>query len=775
MTGFIYTIRRFKSATVLNFIGLVIAMFAYYVLMTQINYTCGYNKGLLDYENLYRVENCGENSWGTYVNRPSMEKLATDVPQVESIALLGAMGMSLQYTYDINGYKVKLTTMCYRTGSLETFGVKLVDGSLKDALSGDGAVIPASVAKTYFGKTDVAGETIYFPLKSQKIRIVAVYEDFPENCSVKNVIYFDMKDRGKEDYTTWSYNAFVRLKDGADPVKAARAFEKLVMDNEEKGTFMRFTPVADTYMSGFDTDVDKGSPGMLMVLQLSCLMILLVAVINFANFTLAEAPSRVKSITTHRMLGGNVWLIRLKLVFEGIITSVVAMLVALVGIAAFGQFHDAQELFLGSTAIMDNLGIVAQLVGISVAIGLVATVYPSWYLTSFPMVTVMKSSFATTPKGLRLRRVLVGIQLLVSTILICFYGITNLQKYYVSNCDFGYDKDEVLYVEFDLSIPQDKKYTMKEEVQKIPGVESASLSQTVLGLSDLMMSWGRPGKKDDETLYFRCLPVDADYLRVYGMEILEGRDFHKGERDVAIVNDALVRKYPYVKVHEPFSPKESATVVGICNSPRAGTAHSDNANSPAIFLVFGPSYDGWGDRWEYISIRVGKNVDKVKVKHEVEALLSKYWVEGEPECHFLDQDLDDIYREDFVFISQVTMFSAMALAITLIGVFCLTMFETEYRRKEIAIRKVLGCSETGIISMLVSQYIIILFIAFAIASPIAWILGNEWLQSFEERTVIYWWIFPLALIIIGFVLVTTIVVQSWKVANMNPMESVRTE
>ncbi|MBP5479395.1 MAG: FtsX-like permease family protein, partial [Bacteroidaceae bacterium] len=130
---------------------------------------------------------------------------------------------------------------------------------------------------------------------------------------------------------------------------------------------------------------------------------------------------------------------------------------------------------------------------------------------------------------------------------------------------------------------------------------------------------------------------------------------------------------------------------------------------------------------------------------------------------------------DFVFISQVTMFSAMALAITLIGVFCLTMFETEYRRKEIAIRKVLGCSETGIISMLVSLYIIILFIAFAIASPIAWILGNEWLHSFEERTVIYWWIFPLALIIIGFVLITTIVIQSWKVANMNPMESVRTE
>ena len=164
MTGFIYTIRRFKSATALNFIGLVIAMFAYYVLMTQINYTCGYNKGLLDYENLYRVENCGENSWGTYVNRPSMEKLANDVQQVESIALFGGMGMSMEYTYDINGYKVKLTTMSYRTGSLETFGVKLVDGSLDDALSGNAAVIPASVAKTYFVKTDVAGETFYFPL-----------------------------------------------------------------------------------------------------------------------------------------------------------------------------------------------------------------------------------------------------------------------------------------------------------------------------------------------------------------------------------------------------------------------------------------------------------------------------------------------------------------------------------------------------------------------------------------------------------------------------------
>ena len=182
MTGFIYTIRRFKSATALNFIGLVIAMFAYYVLMTQINYTCGYNKGLPDYENLYRVEMSGPfeaGKWNTYLSPAYIERASTDVPDVEDVALFECSGY--QRSYDINGNKAELVTMKYKKGSLKMFGVKVLDGSADNVRVGEDVLIPASVAKTYFGRVNVAGERLYRKAWDKWLTIAAVYEDFPDN------------------------------------------------------------------------------------------------------------------------------------------------------------------------------------------------------------------------------------------------------------------------------------------------------------------------------------------------------------------------------------------------------------------------------------------------------------------------------------------------------------------------------------------------------------------------------------------------------------------
>ena len=773
MTGFIYTIRRFKSATALNFIGLVIAMFAYYVLMTQINYTCGYNKGLPDYENLYRVEMSGPfeaGKWNTYLSPAYIERASTDVPDVEEVALFECSGY--QRSYDINGNKAELVTMKYRKGSLKMFGLKVLDGSADNVRVGEDVLIPASVAKTYFGRVNVAGERLYYKAWDKWLTIAAVYEDFPDNCLVHNAVFLDMSNKLKTEWGNWSFTGYVRLKAGADPVAVARIYNKALPESKVQ---FRFSPVADTYMSKVSTKTDKGSPGMLIVLELSCLIIMLVAAINFANFSLAEAPSRVKSVTTHRMLGGNVWLLRLKLVGEGVITSVTAMLFAFVLLAAMQQFPDFTGLFNGSLALMDNCDIILQLSGLSVLIGVVATVYPSWYLTSFPMVTVMRSSFATSPKGLGLRKCLVWVQLLVSTLLVCLFGIVNMQKYYVSYCDFGYDKDEVMYIEFSYGeFGLGNKLSMKNEVLKIPGVEAASVCGVTLGSSDDFNQCAAVAKDDASNIIsFRYIPVDKDFFKVYGISIIEGREFKDEEAGVTIVNEAFIRKNPFVKLNDCVFRGDSTMIVGICPDVRLGTAHTDNANFPALFDLCDYSMEDWTDRLPYLCLRVSANVDKVKVKHEVEALLSKYWKDGVPECHFLEQDLDDIYREDFIFISQVTMFSALALAITLIGVFCLTMFETEYRRKEIAIRKVLGCSESGILAMLVKHYLIILLAAFAIAAPLALYLGTEWLQSFEERTRIYWWLFPVALLVVGLVLTGTVVAQSWRVANENPVGNLK--
>jgi putative ABC transport system permease protein len=165
----------------------------------------------------------------------------------------------------------------------------------------------------------------------------------------------------------------------------------------------------------------------------------------------------------------------------------------------------------------------------------------------------------------------------------------------------------------------------------------------------------------------------------------------------------------------------------------------------------------------------------VELRHQIEDKLREMGDGSEVGVRFLDQQLENLYQEEFRFIHQVLLFSVICLIITLIGVFCLTLFETEYRRKEIGIRKVFGSTEEAILLLLSRRYAILLLLSFLIAAPIGWYLGHEWLQSFTERTPIYWWLFPLALAAVSFITLATVCIQGWRAATENPVNSIKTE
>ena len=163
------------------------------------------------------------------------------------------------------------------------------------------------------------------------------------------------------------------------------------------------------------------------------------------------------------------------------------------------------------------------------------------------------------------------------------------------------------------------------------------------------------------------------------------------------------------------------------------------------------------------------------MRKQINDLLHKFENSERVETRFLDQTLEDLYQDEFRFVRQVLIFSSICLIITLIGVFCMTMFETEYRRKEIGIRKVMGSSTGEVLLMLCSRYNWLLILSFVLAAPVAWYIGQQWLQSFAERTPIYWWLFPLALLVVAIVTMLTVVIQSWRAANENPVNSIKNE
>ena len=174
-------------------------------------------------------------------------------------------------------------------------------------------------------------------------------------------------------------------------------------------------------------------------------------------------------------------------------------------------------------------------------------------------------------------------------------------------------------------------------------------------------------------------------------------------------------------------------------------------------------------------IRTTAGTDKVQLRRQIIESLTGLGLEEQPEVRFIDQDLEITYQEELRFIRQVLVFSLICLIITLIGVFCLTLFETEYRRKEIGIRKVFGSTEEAILLLLSRRYVAIILLSFILAAPVAYYLGTQWLQSFAERTPIHWWLFPLALAAVSLITLTTVCIQGWRAATENPVNSIKTE
>lgn len=793
-----YMARRFKTATALNLLGLTTAFAVFYLLMTQVDYNRSYNRYIPDAERVYRVESMmnSESRWGILNNRPMVEMIR-HIPQVEAVTLTGISPWPTELSV---GETKLMADVIVASEPFAAMCTRCVDGELsftEDEHQSQGVIIPVSMAEKLFGRADVAGR--YVRGWQDSIVVRGVYEDFPDNCSMGNYIYINMGDTDREDYSEWSYIAYIKLREGVDraalekefpsfmrqtiydltmgraiesgemkPTDEGRAEFDRQFDQYFSGQNYRLRPITETYFSGVDPNKDKGNPAMLIVLELACVLVMVIAAINFLNFTLAESPMRIKGINTRRVLGEGLWRLRLGLVAESVLIALVACVLALVACAVVES--QPMDLLQGPLSLGEHRWLVASMLALAVAIGVATGVYPAFFATSFEPALALKGSFGLTPRGRRLRTALVGLQLFVSMLLVCYIGILMLQSRYIFSSDYGYDKDEVLYA--DISKFNDRKDAMRTELLQLSGVENVSFSRFPLGVSDTYMGWGRAD--DDHTVTFTCLPVDCHYLKTMGIRIVEGRDFNEHDSDCYIINEAARRAWPWVEIGKPLLSGDMP-VVGICEDVRYGSVRVDRSAEPVAFIIMGERYKDWGNQLGIVSIRINAKVNKVEMRQKVTQVLRSFAESGEVEVKFLDQRLEQLYEDEFRFIRQVIVFSTVCLLITLIGVFCLTMFETEYRRKEIGIRKIMGSSTAEVLQLLCRRYVWLLALSFVVAAPLAWYIGHEWLQSFAERTPIYWWLFPVALLAVTAVTMLTVVVQSWRTANDNPINSIKCE
>ena len=805
LRNMLYMARRFKTATALNFLGLVVAFAAFYLLMTQVVYNRSYNASIPDGERVFRFEaKMGTDSpWGINCNRP-VNAILSEMPQVEAMTELATWVQTREFlvgasagTGDGSSGMSVVEHSCVGS-NLTPFGAisaRCLDGKLSwDEYSDRTLIIPASLAKKLFGRTDVAGQPLYS--KTDTLTVRGVYEDFPANCSFKNWVLYATRDN-LEDWSEWSYTAYVKLRAGIDAEAMMQGFSaqfkelmwkqqwggalaagavsegqesevRAMFDRQFDNRGYRLRPIRDTYFSGVSGD-DKGNPAMLFVLELACVLVIIIAAINFLNFVLAESPMRVKSVNTRRVLGEGLARLRLGIIAETVLMSLMACGVALAVCAIIGK--EPSELLLGSIALGDHIDLLLFMILLAVAVGFVAGVYPAFFVTSFQPALVLKGSFGLTPKGRKLRSVLVALQLGIALLMVAYISILLMQSRYIYNSDYGFDKDEVIYAQL-TEEHFGKKDAIRTELLRQSGVADVSFSNFVLGSQDGYMGWGRGD--NDHHITFTSMPVDWRYLRTMGIKVIEGRDFTEHDGDCYIINEAARRQWPWVKMDQKLLDND-LPVIGVCEDIRYASTRKDRHQEPLAFVIMGEAFKEWGDRLRVVNIRVTAGIDKVALRRQISDILTRMGSGEQVEAKFLDQKLEDLYQEEFRFIQQVGWFSAICLIIALIGVFCMTMFETEYRRKEIGIRKVFGSSTKEILLMFCRHYTWLIAVSFIVAAPIAWYLGRQWLENFAERTPVYWWIFPLSLLMVGVITMTTVIIQSWRTATENPINSIKTE
>ena len=778
--------RKFVTANLLNMLGLSLAFASFFVIMTQVNYDLDYNKSFTEHENLFRMTmklGPGAEDYGTLLPRPVVEQLAAASPHVTGYSI--GNGWTNFDQFVVNNQEYSLNLIYGERDFLSVFKPTVIDGDVKGLNQNGNIVLPRSEAIRIFGTTDAAGKTMKYKWDDKTIyNVCAVIEDYPTNNLLHGVCFIG-SNSNKDNYNNWNYDAYIRVDDAANlPMvqnilrqTAIELFKEkfnLTTKEEEEALQVVLTSVADAH---FSQVLDKAAPSRSSIYLLICfsLLIIVIAAVNFMNFTLAETPMRIRSINTQKVLGATTTKLRSSLLAEAVLISLIAFVVAM---AFVYLAHDLglQELVQGSILLKDHLWLIGATLLLSIVVGLLAGFYPSYYVTSFPPALVLKGSFGLSPKGRMLRTILICLQFIISFMLVIGVGIMYLQSYLIYHTDYGFDKDEVMVVS---TAPDTRNHAdaIDADLRKIPGIEGASLAMTVLGTGDSYMTWGRG--EGDKHMNFTCIFVDWRFLDVMGIDIVEGRNFKKGDGDMYIFNESAKKQYPWLATDQPITDGDYP-VVGFCKDIKYATLRVDDSQQPIAFFVPSPNGRYWSNgSWRNVlMVRVAKGMDKREAKQKVMEVVNKY-EKGQPldisGLRYMDVELEKAYKQEGRFTKQILLFSLLAILISIIGVFGMTMFESEYRRKEIGIRKVFGSSTREILTMFNKRYLYILLGCFVVAAPIGYMVGVHWLESFAVRTAISPLLFVVSFLLIALITMLTVTYQSWKNANENPVNSIKNE
>lgn len=787
----LYLFKRFKTAVVLNLFGLTIAFAAFLLIVMQVDYEMNYDAMHSKSGRTFRLEaNHGEFEHNAIHCLMFSDAFVNSSAHITDYSYRypfygGERYCQIDEVDDQGEAKVfkENFQLCLPNIS-DVFDFHMKEGSV-ECLSIPGSVlIPESVAKRLFDKQSAIGKRIrmsgssgWQPVSTTILTIGGVYKDFPGNTTVQNRIYvpMDQLDLLKSSWQMYANEIYVTLDDPLNKEEVLDHFNKTFdFAKSQMGSAqeiaLRLTPLKDVYYT-HDTTFDfnpKGHRETNYVLLGIAFLILFIAGINFTNLTTSLIPLRLKTINTHRVLGCSIYKLRAISLIESIVICLISYILALfivndLSYTPIANWVDAD------IRLSQYKGLILLTALIAILTGCLAGLYPAIRSSSYAPALVLKGSFGLSPKGKKLRVALIGFQYTVSIALIIVTLFMGLQNHFMTSSEqLGFNKDQVAIVNLTPEIYAKHKPQYIQKLKDYPGIEDVAFSVYELSKEDDMIDL-EYARHEDKDVFFKVFYASENFLSVMDIQVEEGRDFTREDLNKAqsdyIINPAAERDF-HLHPGDRFNDR---TVLGVSKDFRFNSCRI--ASSPFVFAL---NNDIPNPKLvSYIRFNSKTNLQEA-VAHVRETLK-----EIDPtfpfEISFYNTILNNLYQKEQTLGKLISLFGIMAILISIVGVFGLVLFETQYRRKEIGIRKINGATNGQILLMFNKTYIRIVSVCFIISIPIAWMGTQQWLENFAYKTPLHLWVFIVAFLIILSVTIGTVTFRNWQAANENPVNSVKSE
>jgi putative ABC transport system permease protein len=678
--------------------------------------------------------------------------------------------------------------------AFKVFSMEVLQGDKSTALSEPyTTVLTESLAKKYFGHTDVVGESI--KIDKQLYQITAIIADLPPNTHLKfhtllsHTTLSKMYDWYKED--SWQGNneyTYLLMVPGTDLEAFNKKLVALAISLKDKIGDERFgaEPIKDIHLlstKSFEPE-PPGSAKVVYFLLIIAVFIIVIAWVNYVNVSTARAIERAREVGIRKVMGS----LRLQLVFQFLSESVIINLIA--AVLAFVFFQTGLPFFRDLTGLPFQLDFIRDVrfwylfAGLIFVGSALSGIYPAIVLSSFQPSAVLKGKFRSSSHGKHLRKGLVIFQFAATVVLMVCMSAVYLQINYLRSYDLGMNVDETLVIraprdEVD-SLLLDKQRSLKTELLRNPVVQHIAFSESVPGQSLHELSTTSNVKKVGEeksagSYNYYYISIDADYISALNMKLVAGRNFEDGtpNTDQVIINEEAVIRLGFSSPEDAIGSQitfrtrwrgEPATIIGVLRN-----YHHRSPKEQHIPMLFRYQESG-----SYFSVKL-----KTGNMPETVAAVKKVWNEVFPNTlfhyFFLNEIYDQQYQADARFGKVIASFSALAVFIACLGLFGLSAFTIVQRTKEIGIRKVLGASVLEIVRLLSKDFAKVIMIASLLALPLAYFAVEQWLASYAIRINLNVWLFAFPVIIILIIAMGTVSFQTLKTALENPTDSLKQE